>query len=98
MTDPRGKNMPTVPIDLVHGNALFENAVAAIGLDETTTRSLFASVLKTIGTKPLHLTPDELGNLLPEIDRRLRKLLPDAQADVAMKRLYAVLFDLAGPV
>ncbi len=93
--DRDGKPMPTVPLDAVKGNALFEKAVAAIGLDDATTRWLCVSVLNTIGTKPQELTPDELGNLLPEVDRRLRKLLPDAQADVAMKRLYRVLFEQA---
>jgi hypothetical protein len=97
MSDADGKNKATVPTGDVRGNALFEKAVAAIGLDDATTRWLFVSVLKTIGALPEKLTPDELGNLLPEVDRRLRKLVPDAQADAAMKRLYRVLFDQAGP-
>jgi hypothetical protein len=40
----------------------------------------------------LLLTADELGHLLPEVDRRLRQLVPEAQADAALKRLYQVLF------
>ncbi len=98
MKDSTGKPMPTVPIDAVKGNALFEKAVAAIGLDDATTRWLCVSVLNTIGTGPQKLTPDELGNLLPEVDRRLRKLVQEPQADAAMKRLYRVLFDQAEPV
>jgi hypothetical protein len=97
MSDADSKRMPTVPIDAVKGNALFEKAVVAIGLDDATTRWLFSSVLKTLGTTAVALTPEELGNLLPEVDRRLRKLLQDAQADAAMKRLYRVLFDQAEP-
>ena len=85
----------TVPISTAKGNALFEKAVAAIGLDDGTTRWLFVAVLNTIGGAPADLTPEELGNLLPEIDRRLRKLVQEAQADAAMKRLYRVLFELA---
>jgi len=92
MSDPDGKKMATVPIGSVTGNPLFEKAVAAIGLDDTTTRWLFVSVLNAIGATPAQLTPEELGNLLPEVDRRLRKLVPDKQADKAMKRLYRVLF------
>jgi hypothetical protein len=98
MSDAEGKGVRTVPIDAVKGNAIFEKAVAAIGLEETTTRWLCVSVLNTIGTTPQKLTPDELGNLLPEVDRRLRKLVQEAQADAAMKRLYRVLFEQAGPV
>ena len=95
MSDADGKGMATVPIDAVKGNALFEKAVAAIGLEDATTRWLCVSVLNTIGTTPQKLTPEELGNLLPEVDRRLRKLVQEAQADAAMKRLYRVLFEQA---
>ena len=95
MSDPDGKRTATVPLAATKGNALFEKAVAAIGLDDATTRWLCVSVLNTIGVKPQDLTPDELGNLLPEVDRRLRKLVQDAQADAAMKRLYRVLFEQA---
>lgn len=90
-----GKPMPTVPLDAVKGNALFEKAVGAIGLDDATTRWLCVSVLNTIGCRPQSLTPEDLGNLLPEVDRRLRKLVQEAQADAAMKRLYRVLFEQA---
>jgi hypothetical protein len=86
------KDVATVPVSSVEGNALFEKAVQAIGLDVNTTRWLLVSVLKTLAVSPDRLTPDELGNLLPEIDRRLRKLVPDEQADGAMKRLYRLLF------
>jgi hypothetical protein len=79
----------------VKGNALFEKAVAAIGLDDATMRWLLASVLNTIGSTPARLTPDELGGLLPEVDRRLRNLVQDTQADRALKRLYRVFFEQA---
>jgi len=95
MSDSKSKPMATVPIDAVKGNPLFEKAVDAIGLDDATTRWLCFSVLKTIGTRPEALTPEELGNLLPEVDRRLRKLVQEPQADAAMKRLYRVLFEQA---
>src|SRR3954452_16508715 len=91
------KGLATVPTSSTTGNALFEKAVIAIGLDLNTTRWLFVSVLNTIGAHAEKLTPDELGLLLPEIDRRLRKLVPDDQSDAAMKRLYRVLFEQAAP-
>jgi hypothetical protein len=91
------KGLATVPTSSTTGNALFEKAVIAIGLDVNTTRWLFVSVLNTIGARAEKLTPDELGLLLPEIDRRLRKLVPDEQADAAMKRLYRLMFEQASP-
>jgi hypothetical protein len=91
------KGLATVPTSSTTGNPLFEKAVIAIGLDINTTRWLFVSVLNTIGARAEKLTPDELGLLLPEIDRRLRKLVPDDQADAAMKRLYRLMFEQASP-
>ena len=95
MSGGKGKPTATVLLDAVKGNALFEKAVVSIGLDDTTTRWLCVSVLNTIGTRPQDLTAEELGNLLPEVDRRLRKLVQEAQADAAMKRLYRVIFEQA---
>ena len=89
------KGLATVPTSSTTGNALFEKAVIAVGLDLNTTRWLMVSVLNTLGARAEKLTPDELGLLLPEIDRRLRKLVPDEQADGAMKRLYRLLFEEA---
>jgi hypothetical protein len=89
------RHNPTVPISTAKGNALFEKAVAAIGLDEGTTRWLVVAALNTVGVGPQHMSPDDLGNVLPEVDRRLRQLVQDAQADTAMKQLYRVLFELA---
>jgi hypothetical protein len=97
MGDSRRTDMETVSMGTVKGNALFEKAVESIGLDDKTVRWLFVSVLSTMGHSPETLTPDELGNLLPEVDRRLRLLVKEPQADQAMKRLYRVLFDQAGP-
>lgn len=95
MSDADRKDNSTLPIGATKGNALFEKAIAAIGLDDSATRWLTVSVLNTIGATPVTLTPEELGNLLPEFDRRLRKLLQDPQADKAMRRLYRVLFEQA---
>ena len=51
MSDAKGKPMATVPVDAAKGNALFEKAVVAIGLDDTTTRWLCVSVLNTISRR-----------------------------------------------
>jgi len=95
MSEVKGKPLPTVQIGAEKGNALFEKAVTAIGLDESSTRWLAVSALNTIGTTPVTLTAEELGNLLPEFDRRLRKLLPEEQGTAAVRRLYRVLFEQA---
>ena len=97
MSDYDSKKQPTVPLSAVRGNPLFEQVVVAVGLDDATTRWMLVAVLNAIGASPMQLSPDELGNLLPEIDRRLRKLVPDGQADAAMKRVYHVLFAQAEP-
>jgi hypothetical protein len=87
------KDRTTLAIGVLEGNRLFERAVDVIGLDVG--KTLLQSVVKTLGIAPAALTPDDLGHLLPEIDRRLRQLVPDAQADAALKRLYRVLFEEA---
>ena len=89
---------PTVQVSSEKGNPLFERAVTALGHDAAAMRWMMVAVLNTVGATPQAVTPDELGNLLPEVDRRLRKLVQEAQADAAMKRLYRVLFEQAGPV
>lgn len=89
------RDQDTVALGNVQGNRLFDRAVEAIGLDDLTTRWLLAGVLRTVGVAPTHLTPEELGTLLPEVDRRLRKLVQDTQADDALRRLYRVLFEHA---
>ena len=73
------------------GNQLFEAAIDAIGLDPGIMRRLLASALNTLGATADHLSPDDLGVLLPEIGRRLRKLVLSEQVDAAMKRLHQVL-------
>jgi hypothetical protein len=97
MRDRKTKGKATVPVDTAEGNELFERAVAAIALDDTTTRWLCVSALRVLGHAPDTLTAEELGDVLPEIDRRLRQLVPPKQADDAMARLFRVLLDQAGP-
>jgi hypothetical protein len=97
VSDSEWKGKATIPISAAVGNALFEKAVGAMGLDDAAARWMFVSVLNAIGAAPATMTPDELGNVLPEIDRRVRQLVQGAQADQAMARLFKVLFDQAGP-
>jgi hypothetical protein len=100
MSDETRRKMPdpptTVRLDMARGNELFERSIAAVGLEETTSRWLMASVLKSIAVSPLELTPEDLGILLPEADRRLRQLVQPEQADQAMSRLYKMLMAWQG--
>jgi hypothetical protein len=82
---------PTVQVSSEKGNALFERAVTALGYDAAAMRWMMVSALNTVGATPASVTPDELGNLLPEVDRRLRQLILADQADEAMGRLYSCL-------
>jgi len=96
-TVPVVKGKATVPVGAAVGNELFEKAVEAIGLDRGTMRWLFVSVLHAVGSSPEKLTPEDLGDVLPEIDRRIRQLVQSKQADDAMARLFRLMFDQAGP-
>jgi hypothetical protein len=99
MTDPEEPSfrarhrdpMSTGSFAVTPGNALFEAAVRAIGFDRDVVRLTLTSILNTIGAYADAMTPDELGIVLPEIDRRMRKLAPDDIVDAAMKRLQHVL-------
>jgi len=86
----------TLQVDSAKGNPLFERAVAAIGHDAAAMRWLLVAALNTIGATPDAVTPDELGNMLPEVDRRLRQLILADQADEAMGRLYSCLMSWDG--
>lgn len=89
--DPSPELGTTGSFAMLPGNPLFEGAIAAIGFDDGVTRRLLTSVVNTIGTYPDELTPDELGVLLPEIDRRLRDLAPPDRVDDAMRSLAHLL-------
>jgi len=92
----RPRSPATVPISATRGNALFDRAVGAIGIDDGTSRWLLYSVLNMLGATPATLSPEELGHALPEVDRRLRQLVLAAQADAAMTRLYKTLMSWDG--
>ena len=98
MSDSARKPPPnqTVQVNSSKGNALFERAVLALGHDAAAMRWMLVSAVNTIGVTPEAMTPDELGNLLPEIDRRLRQLILGEQADEAMGRLYSCLMSWDG--
>ncbi len=81
---------------IMPGNALFEAAVCATGLDDAVARRVMTSVVNTIGTYPDELDPDELGLLLPEIERRLGPLAPAERVSGAMQALQHLLLGWDG--
>jgi hypothetical protein len=82
----------TEPVqELILGNALFERAVAAVGFDGNMVRPLLAQIVRSVGAEPDELTPDDLGHLIPEVERRLRMAVPSDAAVQAVKGLVSLL-------
>jgi hypothetical protein len=75
----------------IGGNLLFERVVAALGFDEQLMRRVVADSLSKVGTSPLKATPEEVGLLLPEIERRLLLLAPRERAAPGIARLRRLL-------
>ncbi len=73
------------------GNLLFERSVAALGFDDSLMRRLLRDALARVGASPLHATLQEMGMLLPEVERRLLLLAPYERAASAIARLRRML-------
>ena len=83
---------PTTPLAaFAGGNALFERAVTAVGLNEAFSRRVLSEVFGSIGSSPMEASADELGLLLPEVERRMLLALPFETAAPAMARLRRML-------
>jgi hypothetical protein len=81
----------TLEETVITGNDVFERVSTCIGMDAMASRKLVADVLKPIGSAPLRCTIEEVGALLPEIERRVRLLVRDEIADHAVRRLRRLL-------
>ena len=99
MSDDEGerqrRNTVGIPM-FIPGNALFDRAAYAIGLDGMVSRQLLADALKLIDVAPGDVTPDQLGALLTLIDHRIRLVTTPDIADRAAARLRSLLFNLEG--
>ncbi len=83
---------PTTPIAaFAGGNRLFETAVASLGMHDTFSRRILGEVFASIGSSPDGATADELGLLLPEIERRMLLALPFETAAPALARLRRMI-------
>ena len=82
---------PTITLPTVRGNLLFERAVTVLGLDVSLMSRVLAEVLNGSGTSPTRATPDDLGWVLPEIERRMLLLAPHEYVAPGLSRLRRLL-------
>ena len=73
------------------GNLLFERVVAAIGFDSSLIRQTVRDILARVGISPLEVVPDDVGMVLPEIERKLLLLVPHESARPGLGRLRRLL-------
>jgi hypothetical protein len=75
----------TVPFKKsIAGNDFFDRAVEG---EDPTLASILIDTLKLVGATPEHLTPAQLSEVLPEIERRLRMLMDEDRARAVIGRL-----------
>ncbi len=93
----RDDDRPTTPVSkIVQGNDLFHRALFALGLHGAATMVMLADTLKAIGSSPDRMTIDELGMMLPELERRLLLLVPYDECRTSMARLRSMLINWEG--
>jgi hypothetical protein len=83
------RRLTATQLDKFHGSKVFEKAAFTIGLDDMISRRLLWEAVTTAMHDPWALTIDELGVLLPEVERRLRLIAPPDEASAAFARLRA---------
>lgn len=87
----RNMPRPTVTLTRVGGNILFERAIAALGLDPTLMSRMLGEVLLRSGTTPMRASPDDMGLLLPEIERRMLLIAPHERVAPSLARLRRLI-------
>jgi hypothetical protein len=79
----------TVPFQKsIAGNDLFDHAVEG---EDPTLAAILTETLQLAGAAPEHLTPAQLADVLPEIERRLRRHLENDALAAQMGRLRHLL-------
>jgi hypothetical protein len=79
----------TVPFKKsIAGNDLFDRAVEG---EDPTLATVLLDTLQLVGVAPEHLTPAQLAEVLPEIERRLRALMEGEPAREVLARLRQLL-------
>ncbi len=93
----KSQTKATLEEEIHSGNALFDLLARSMGMDAVMSRRVLAEALVTIGSGPKSATLDELGALLPEIERRLRLVMPPEMADRSVVRLRRALLAWGDP-
>ena len=85
---PRRMDEETVPFKKsIAGNDLFDRAVES---EDPTLAAILVETLALVGLGPEELSPDQLGSVLPEVERRLRLIMQGDQARSVINRLRRV--------
>ena len=85
---PRRMDEDTVPFKKsIAGNDLFDRAVES---EDPTLAAILVETLALVGVDAETLTPDQLGSVLPEVERRLRLIMQGEQARSVINRLRRV--------
>ena len=75
----------TVPFKKsIAGNDFFDRAVEG---EDPTLATVLIDTLQLVGGAPEHLTPAQLSEVLPEIERRLRQIVEEDRARSVLGRL-----------
>lgn len=82
---------PTITLARVGGNLLFERAILALGFDSTLMSRVLGEVLLRSGTTPMRAGPEDIGFLLPEVERRMLLIAPHERVAPALARLRRLL-------
>ena len=90
--DPRTKATATA-LDKYHGSKVFEKAAFTIGLDELLSRKLFWEAAHASLIDSWKMTIDDVGLILPEVERRLRLIAPPDEASAAFARLRSFVLN-----
>jgi hypothetical protein len=80
-------------IDQYHGSNVFERAAFTLGLDEFLSRKLLWEASSAAMVDSWYMTIEDLGLLMPEIERRLRLLAGPDEASAAFARLRSFVIN-----
>ena len=70
---------------------MFERSILALGLDVTLMSRVLGEVLLRSGSTPMRASPDDIGLVMPEIERRMLLIAPFEQVSPGLARLRRVL-------
>ncbi len=93
MSNDQSRKATATALDKYHGSKVFEKAAFTIGLDELISRKLLWEAATAGLVDSWKMTIDDLGVLLPEVERRLRLLAGPDEASTAFARLRSFVLN-----